>query len=398
MKSRELSPRVTTGIYVGCGVVTGIAVFAKAELIGSLLPLPGPILLVVLIAACALPFFHRYFVRFGRWLGPSTIVAVLVMVAVVQPRLASLRGEGRGSDQGECLAVGVDRMLTGQWPYDASQMSTGNAMSCGPGWLVAHAPVAVIGYPLTMSLLIGLCLLVIGKTVGLATLNRFMVLLALTPGFWLSLANGNDFLTFGFALAALIALSLSDNKVALWILVPATIVVSQFRFPFLTLGLPMFFRRGHRGSSLLLAAISAATSLIWWFGYMVWDSRSFTYDGPMHVYFKLNRMVGGNFDMAVFVGIFVVASVIVAYVATSFGFPGSLLVYCGIFVVPLSALNVVEVWRAHPGLLDTIQFWEGTSWMTAMVCLAGFLVALSAGPERTDRSRDASQVRSPVEK
>ncbi|MCZ4560886.1 hypothetical protein O4160_08525 [Rhodococcus sp. IEGM 1401] len=396
MKTRELSPRVTTGVYVGCGVVTGIAVFAKADLIGSLLPLPGPILLVVLIAACLLPFFHRYFLRFSRWLGPLTIFAVLVMVAVVQPRLASLRGEGRGSDQGECLAVGVDRMFAGQWPYDSSQMSTGNAMSCGPGWLVAHAPVALIGYPLTMSLLIGVCLLVIGRIVGMPTLNRFMVLLALTPGFWLSLANGNDFLTFGFALAALIALTLSDSKFAVWILVPATIVVSQFRFPFLTLGLPIFFRRGSRGSSMLLAAISASISLIWWFGYMIWDSRSFTYDGPMHVYFKLNRMVGGNFDMAVFVGIFVVASVVVAYVATSFGFPGSLLVYCGIFVVPLSALNIVEVWRAHPNLLDTIQFWEGTSWMTAMVCLAGFLVALSTGPDLPESARNPSQSRAPV--
>lgn len=373
-----LGKRILVALYLIAALATGIAVVAKAELVQGITGLPFAAVTVLLGLASLLPFAYRYFLRYAKFIGPAALGAMILATVFVQPWFSSVREGGRGSDQGECLAVGVGRMTNGQWPYEAAEMSTGNAMSCGPGWLILHLPVAVVGYPVTMALLLAAASVVLVRMVGRATVYSFMTLLALTPGFWLSLANGNDFLTFGFWVVALIALAGSTSRWVQWSLIPLSVVTAHFRFPFLALGYPLMSGVGRtRRRSMLLASTSVAASLALWFGFMAWNSGSYLSDGPMHVLTKFSRMVGFALPMGLFVAMFVLVSVVVGALASRFVFPHSVLVFNTLVVVPLAALNFREVSAQRSSLYETLAYWEGTSWMTALTVIAAFVLIIS---------------------
>ncbi|MBU9762717.1 hypothetical protein FR943_02465 [Mycobacterium sp. TNTM28] len=353
-------------LYLGSALLTGLAVLGKAPLVAGVVPVPAGLVYVLCAASCLVPLLYRKFLSVARYLAVPIVLAVWLVAVVVQSRLLShFHSEGRGTDQGDCVSVGVGQLLHGSWPYDRALMWSHNPMSCGPGWLAAHVPSALIGYPATMAVLFTCAVAVVYRLHGSDVTAKFLVLLAITPGFWLSYANGNDFVTFGVIVVAVSALTVTDRPVHRWLAVAGAVVVSQFRLPFVLLPAAM---RVRWQVPACLVSIGLYGVFAWW------RPDAMFRDGPFHVLEKSADLAGVPGGRLVTVVLFVVVTVAIAMVALRFPARYSALVYITLALVPLAAAGLVAAIREQHGVIDVLGHWEGVSWLTAVVAVAAGLM------------------------
>lgn len=376
-------------IYVTSAVLTGLAVLGKAPLIGEILPASTGIIYGLCGVSCLVPLLYRQFLKVSRFLLAPIVAAVWLTALVVQSRLLDhLHSQGRGTDQGDCITVGAEQLFQGAWPYDRDLMWSHNPLSCGPGWLVAHAPSLVIGYPATMAGLFTCAVLVVYLVNGLERAANFVVLLAITPGFWLSYANGNDFITFGVLVVAVSALATSNRRVHGWLATAGAVVLSQFRLPFvllpatIPLDSPGVRERGRR----LLAVIACLVSVGLYGVFTWWKPDLMLSDGPLHVLEKSMNLVGFPGGRITVVVVFMLLTAVIAAIALRFHAHYSALAYITLTLVPLSVAGLITTIKNHHGVIDILGHWEGVSWLTAVVAVAAGLVGSADTSEGSDRS------------
>ncbi|MDF3339039.1 hypothetical protein P3H80_16500 [Mycolicibacterium septicum] len=380
LRSPESLTAASGGLYVAAAMLTGLAVLGKAPLIREIVPAPAGVVYLLCAASCLMPLLYRQFLRVSRFLAVPIVLGVWLVALVVQYRLLShLHSQGRGTDQGDCITVGAGQLFHGSWPYDRDLMWSHNPMSCGPGWLVAHAPSLVFGYPATMAALFTCAAVVVHLVHGFDTVAKFIVLLAITPGFWLSFANGNDFVTFGVMVVAVSALARTNRPVQRWVAAAGAVVLAQFRLPFALLPavIPLDGpRAGQRGRySRPLAAIACAVSLGTYGVFQWWQPDLMLTDGPFHVLEKSVNLVGFPGGRIAVIVAFVILTAIVAAISLRFHENYSALAYVTLTLVPLSAASLVSTIRAQHGVIDVLGHWEGVSWLTAVAAVAAGIVA-----------------------
>lgn len=380
LRSPESLTAASAGLYVVAAMLTGLAVLGKAPLIGEIIPAPAGVIYLLCAASCLMPLLYRQFLRVSRFLAVPIVLGVWLIALVVQSRLLNhLHSQGRGTDQGDCITVGAGQLFHGSWPYDRDLMWSHNPMSCGPGWLVAHAPSLVFGYPATMAALFTCAVAAVHLVHGFDTVAKFIVLLAITPGFWLSFANGNDFVTFGVMVVAVSALATTNRPVQRWVAAAGAVVLAQFRLPFallpavIPLDGPRAAQRGRY--SRPLAAIACAVSLGMYGIFQWWQPDLMLSDGPFHVLEKSVHLVGFPGGRIAVIVAFVFLTAIVAAISLRFHENYSALAYVTLTLVPLSAASLVSTIRAQHGVIDVLGHWEGVSWLTAVAAVAAGIVA-----------------------
>jgi hypothetical protein len=353
-------------------------------------PVSDGVIYVLCGVSCLVPLLYKQFLKLSRLLVGPIVAAVWLTALVVQSRLLQhLHAQGRGTDQGDCVTVGAGRLLDGSWPYDRNLMWSQHPMSCGPGWLITHAPSVLVGYPATMAALFTGAVAVVYFVRGFDDAANFVVLLAITPGFWLSYANGNDFVTFGVMVVAVSALATTNRRALRWLAAAGAIALSQCRLPFVLLpaAIPLDPLRPHdRGRrSRSLAALACLTSLALYGGFLWWKPDLMVRDGPFDVLEKAMNMVrfpGGQ--LAVIVA-FVVLTAIIAAIATRFHTRFSALAYITLTLVPLSAASLGTTVGSQHGIIDVLGHWEGASWLTAVVAVAAGVVGGAEESEQINR-------------
>ncbi|HEY7089042.1 MAG TPA: hypothetical protein VH518_13190 [Tepidisphaeraceae bacterium] len=361
-------------------MLTGLAVLGKAPLIGEIVPAPAAVIYLLCGASCLLPLLYRRFLTVSRFLAVPIVLGVWLVALVVQSRLLShLHSQGRGTDQGDCITVGAGQLFHGSWPYDRDLMWSHNPMSCGPGWLVAHAPSLIFGYPATMAALFTCAVVVVHLVQGFDTAAKFVVLLAITPGFWLSFANGNDFVTFGVLLVAVSALAATNQPIQRWAAAVGAVVLAQFRLPFVLLpaAIPLDGPGAGQRSrySRPVAAIACLVSLGIYGAFQWWKPDLMLSDGPFHVLEKSVNLVGFPGNRIAVIVAFMILTAVVAAISLRFHERYSALAYVTLTLVPLSLAGLVSTIQAQHGVIDVLGHWEGVSWLTAVAAVAAGLVA-----------------------
>ena len=273
-------------------------------------------------------------------------------------------------------------------------------MSCGPGWLVAHAPSVIVGYPATMAALFTCAVVVVHLVHGFDTAANFVVLLAITPGFWLSYANGNDFVTFGVIVVAVSALTTTNRRMQRWLAAVGAIALSQFRLPFVLLpaAIPLDppRLREHGRHPRLLAAVACLLSIGLYGVFVWWRPDLMLSDGPFHVLEKSMNLVGFPGGRITVIVVFVILTGVIATIARRFHPRYSALAYIALTLIPLSIASLITTIRTHHGVVDVLGHWEGVSWLTAVVAVAAGLVGSVDRSERMPTEASASAPSAPI--
>ncbi|MBA0048192.1 hypothetical protein [Mycobacteroides sp. LB1] len=386
-------------LYVASAIFTGLAVVGKAPLIGEIVPVRLGIIYVFCGVSCLMPLLYKKFLKVSHFLVVPILAAVWLTAVVVQSRLLShLHSQGRGTDQGDCITVGVGRLLHRSWPYDRDLMWSHNPMSCGPGWLVTHAPTVFIGYPATMAMLFTCAVVVVYLVHGFKSAANFVVLLAITPGFWLAYANGNDFVTFGVCVAAVSALATANGRMQRWLAAVGAIALSQFRLPFVLLpaAIPLDTPRlrEYRSFTRPLAAFACLMSIGLYGVFAWWRPELMLSEGPFHVLEKSMTLVGFPGGRIAVIVAFMILTVVIATIARRFHARYSALAYITLTLVPLSVASLINTIQTQRSVIDVLGHWEGVSWLTAVVAVAAGLVGCGRTPEHTDRDEHLDAVNS----
>jgi len=353
---------LVASLYTVVASITGMTLLSKAHLLVAVTHKPQilPVAYAGIAVMAVLPFFYKWLLRWSALLSPAAIVGMAVCTGVVQPKVAALL---HGS------------MMGGLWPYDSASMWSHDPMSCGPGWVALHIPfLSVLSYPLTMLTILLLCFGLLVLSAGLTETKRFVTLVALVPGFWLSLVDGNDFGTFAVILVVLVAAvqSYGANAAIIALSTVIAVLVSQFRLPFLLLPLVILFGIGGK---VRLSLIATVLSIAIWFIFYWIEPVRFVTEGPMHIVGKLSGLMHIQVLFGLMMAGIAVGMVLVYGVAAKFRLVDSVMIYVAAIVLPASALDFVGKYQSLGGFTDALQFWEGEAWLTAVACVAAWGLA-----------------------
>ena len=380
-------------LYVGTAVLSSVGLIGKLPLLHQVLPLPVSILGLLLACGLLLPFAARFAVRFRLFLAPICCLIVLGGIFVAFPRTERLHSIGKGSDQPDCVIVGSRELVSGRWPYRLDRMWSHHPMSCGPGWITLQAPVTrELGYPVNMGLIWLGSFVVLYLALGWNKAATVLVLLCFSPGTWLAIANGTDFLTFGLTSAAVFAAGRRwGSGVATKIVIALFAgLVDQFRIT--TLFLPALLTSAI-GPAFACASFVLAVAFELCF--LFWNPQAFLSDGPMHVLEKLVRLMGASVVGPSAQSPWLLSGFLV--VPSAFVFLILLLIlrrwpwervaaicFAMLFFLP-ALLDLRQKWLVGSGLLNALQSWEGGMWMMACLPLfALFSVELVTRPANTE--------------
>lgn len=366
---------IAWGIYAACSVATGLAMLGRLSAYGVSGETPM-LALALLAAACLiliLPLCLGCILRRADRLALPAIAGLVAMLVVVAPRY-KVAG---GSDQGDCVIVAAARLGAGLWPYDAASLWSNNPLSCGPGWVLLHMPfLAVLSYPMAMLALIGASFAAIAAYAGRRRAARFMVLLALIPGFWQAVGNRVDFPTFALVLAALVTVrqaSPAASRTVRALAAFTALLTSHFRLPFLFI--PAILFSGRTRGAFWCAALVQAASLALWFAFYFYNAEAFVREGPMHVVSKSTLPLAPQSALALVVLGAGLLLAVANRLKSRIPLDHLLLLYISAVIIPISVQNLLAAAGRHDSLVGVLQAWEGLSWLTGTAAFAAWVLA-----------------------
>lgn len=370
-------------IYAGIAIVSSLEMFGKINLLGHAIPLPKAAIAGLLAICVCLPLAWAVAIRWRRVIAPMTIVLLLLALLVGFPKVQELHRTGRGTDQPDCVIVAASHMMRGEWPYQRAEMWTRNPMSCGPGWTALQAPmVTTVGYAGDMIVIWAVSLGALTWVIGWSDTAALLTLLCLSPAFWMAALNGSDFLPFGLAVTALLAVlekvgQSLPKRMALGALAG---MLGQFRIA--TLLLPAFLAR-RLGRAAAMAGV--LLSLLFEVAFLRWNAASFISDGPLHIAFKATSMhlistqpLAASIEICLPVLALAVGTVLLA---GRFRERVGVVAYFGvIFLIP-ALLDLVKKHSKYGWNLNMLQYWEGGLWLSACLPLLALLAVSGEGEE-----------------
>jgi hypothetical protein len=387
VRDRLLS-RALLAWYVAVCLYASLVLLTKVGLLESAFHdrLPRSLLYLAMTAAALVPFFVPTLMAWKAKLFPIILLGIALFAFIIYPKVESLHGAGRGSDQATCIIVAVNRIAVGLQPYSRDAMWSHNNMSCGPGWVLLFLPLTVaLGYPFVLLAML-LCLFLLAyRRWGIGKVYEFALACALFPGFWWSIANGSDFLVFGLALVV-IDIVMSDaprrrrSDLALGCRYAFVSLVAQFRAPFLAM--PILFYRESNAKGLM-ACISLGVLLTLWGGAWALAPDQFVSEGPFHVFAKLNAMLAhfGVLPPYLSAVVIVLAAVAPAVLLVRFDVRHRLLLYVAVLLLPMIAVDLFGGLFASSGLWAGLERSEGTMWLCALLPILSW--KLVDGPHST---------------
>lgn len=189
-----ISSRWETVVYVLVSILSGLGLVGKQDMIRAILHTRGLYVEIVTVLFIVMPLMWPVAVKASRFLAPVALAGFAGTILVVYPHVVQLHAVGRGSDQADCVIVAAGELAHGNWPYQRVQLWSHNQMSCGPGWAAIQAPLIVpLGYRFALLVIWAASLISLLILTGWKTTSAFIILVFLSPGTWLSAADGTDF-------------------------------------------------------------------------------------------------------------------------------------------------------------------------------------------------------------
>ena len=362
-----------------------MGLLGKSSLLVKLAHIPGPAAFAVVAAGLCLCLLWRVALRFSDVLGPLVLGLLLATFLVVYPRMDLIHQLGRGSDQSECVVLAAKKMAHREWPYVRAEMSSKNAMSCGPGWVALQTPTtALLGYQWNMAVCWLLSVLVLAVHLGWRKTASILTLIGLCGIVWLEAANGTDFLTFGIVALAF-AVAVGSNRTVrtrqsqlYWAVASLVLgLIAQFRI--VTLVMPGLFVKRMPRPAVIAAWVIATGCQI---GFLVWNVHEYVDDGPLHIAAKLmrgsvmsDRPTAAALELLL-ISILGFAATGLIVTKTKLRQPLLLLLWVVLFVPGLEDL-VIKFGR-YGNVIDMLGYWEGGAWLAACIPLAAAGLVLSA--------------------
>jgi hypothetical protein len=393
-----LKPLTAKSLYMASAILSGLGLLGKSSLLVRVTHLPHWVAVPLMALSLCLCFSWQLAVRFRKVLAPIVFVLLLAFFWIVFPRVQNLHKEGRGSDQADCVIVAANRSVQRQWPYEPSEMPSKNAMSCGPGWVALQVPATYfLGYRWNLILSLVIAFVVIGSQLGWERTAAIIALIGLSPGTWLTAANGSDFLMFGIVLLAFCAVvepARSKHSLLFWWFAAVVLgLISQFRF--VTLWIPaLFLKQMPRVAAVGAWALGTAFQL----GFLFWNPYGYVHNGPLHIAAKLmrtgiisNRTVIAAVEMGLASALGFVA---LSFLATRTRAKQPLLFFLFfIFLLP-GCQDFILKCHLYGNVLQALEFWEGGIWIQACVPLAAAALVAATSPiglrQASPRPIDAS--------
>jgi hypothetical protein len=377
-----LKPLTAKSLYMASAILSGLGLLGKASLLVRVTHLPHWLAVPLVALSLCLCFLWQLAVRFRKVLAPIVFVLLLAFFWIVFPRVQNLHKQGRGSDQADCVIVATNRSVQRKWPYEPSEMPSKNAMSCGPGWVAAQAPAThFLGYRWNLILCSVIALIVIGSQIGWEKTAAIIALIGLSPGTWLTAANGSDFLTFGIVLLAFCAVvgRPKHSSYFWWCAALVLGLIAQFRF--VTLWIPAFFlKQMPRAATIGAWVIGTAFQ----FGFFLWNPYGYVHNGPLHIAAKLMR-TGILSNTTVIAGTELCLASALGFVSLSFIASRTrakqplLFFLFLIFFLP-GCQDFILKCHLYGNVLQALEFWEGGIWIQACVPLAAAALVAATSP------------------
>lgn len=347
----------------------------------ALLRLPVPLVIGGLAVLACLPMLWMAVLRRRTVVAAGAGLLFALTIFAGYRSMQLLHQQGRGSDQADCVVVGSQLLVQGQWPYQPAKLWTGNALSCGPGWIALQMPAtAIAGYPTNLLIMWLATMGVLVWSAGGRAATGWIALLAVAPVCLLGLFNGTDFLSFGILSTALLALSEQPRSLG-WAKIPTILVTSlvdQFRVP--TLILPVLLRHAV-GRWLALAGV--ALTLGWQVVFFRWNPMSFATDGPWHILRKLSSLplMGGSarfFSAPVWVlTMLVLSAFLLSWIAGRFPVRRLYAALLALMFGVPAVLDLLKKFGQAGDLSGTLRTWEGGLWLCGLLPILAYCAVVA---------------------
>ncbi len=332
------------------------------------------LLAIVLVHPAGAPI--RAIVR-NPWFAAVALLTVAAVAMWAYPKADGLKYLMQGSDQDDCVIMGVHRLAHFRNPY-AVRTYLRNPCSTGPGVLLPYIPFVLARiYPLAAPVLIGLLTVAIGRfRRDWMLAGGFLVVLfscALIPEL---LVVGSDLVSVGcaLALATLMLEHARERDSSAWLLAAAVTagLVASSRINMLVL-VPLYigFVFLHwRKQTVLFAVTILIVALLPAVSIYISDPAGFT---PFHLLHKSRDLLPG---VVYYVA---TASSLVSLVAAGWmiaRLPGTLSPALLIAIAPsLFAVSLGDLFFLRRG---DIAAWEGANYLIPLVPLAAYLLVKHA--------------------
>lgn len=284
----QFPPLLLIGLGVGILFLPGLRTFYKY------LPLPALLWVTFLLAECAVLFalFSKRYFRLLVWLTNPyfifTVFLILLLVVWNGYLIADgLKTQMRGSDQDDCVLIGVGQLLNLRYPY-TERSYFGNPCSTGPGMLLLYLPfVWLHAYALGATTVLAIVCVILRKIEDSWLIaGLFLTILLSCLALDELLIVGSDLVGLGLGIVMLgvtIPKVVSHKRYSLLILlglicglISATRLNFLLLFPFISLVLLFHSKR----SALIFFSSALFSSLVPSILLYLYDSAHFT---PLHL-------------------------------------------------------------------------------------------------------------------
>jgi hypothetical protein len=256
---------------------------------------------------------NKFKFYFSKWLGNYWFVffiflLVSLLIWFLYPIADGLKSQMRGSDQDDCVIIGVKQLVSLLHPYDKTSY-LGNPCSTGLGIILLYSPFVLLNiYCLASIFLAYLCTYVIRGNSRNVYITSIFTILQFSSLFSMELLIvGSDLIFVGFGLVLLsfqtINLVLKKNTYNIFWLAAFAGLLSSSRINFLVIApiisifIFIHWQRGGLLFGLYSISVAIVPSTILYFV----DSSKFT---PFHLLEKSNLLLqGGLKELAIFLSI-----------------------------------------------------------------------------------------------
>ena len=341
-----------------------------------------PIIFLVaqaVFTACILYFYQskaiqRYLRSFQ--LNITIIFIVLLFLSLfifyVYPIADGLKLLNRGSDQDDCVIIGVNRLLEMSNPY-YEKSYFGNPCSTGMGMLILYTPFVLLGiYEYGTIIIAFVTFLILIRSCDRLCVSSFTIIFSFAAIFQIEmLVIGSDLYMIGFCLLMIasetvIVLKRRDTiKLIILSILVGLVASTRINFIILIPLLVMFSGIHWKGGALLLGFVSSGIALIPSLFIYFESPENFT---PFHLLSKSDGLLGHGFkELAILVTIIGLLTSMRLIKNSVFNVP------IGITITILPSLLLLSLGDLINRSGD-FSAWEGANYLLPLIPLIAFLL------------------------
>lgn len=312
-------------------------------------------------------------------------LAALIACWYIYPIADGLKEQMRGSDQDNCVILGVTHLLNMEHPYQ-SRSYFGNPCSTGMGILIAYMPFVYLGiYGLSSICFLFLVTYALYKGQGndIQRAGGYLAILLSSVFFVELVAIGSDLLFIGLSLALLAVLLprfIANYNMLHWVFLGVlTGIVASARVNFLVViaMLAGYVFLYHRRTAFVFFGVAMLVGIVPSLLVYMSNPDLFT---PLHLVAKGDQLMG--FELKVFAMMLTVAGYVWSLYLVN---KSAEFIACGLFASLCPSLLILSLSDLFNARLGDVATWEGANYLMPLLPLAGLMLLRLYPVERVRR-------------